>query len=398
MITFFQKCDAVLRSLFPKYTVLLTVLIAVCFVWYKQPSIILFLLILLVLVFVHELGHFAVAKWTGMRVDEFAFGFPPRIWSKKVGETTYAVNALPLGGYVSIWGENGEPNDQAKTDPRAFGNRPWWAQLATLVAGVVMNMLLALVIFIMLSYGTVLVSPEDPQFGSRVTDPVLVVRDSQVEGPAYKAGVVPRSTIHTITSKGQKASLTSATSAVAFIERHSNDPITLTYTDPTGALASTTIAAVYGIVPDKKVIGLSFEIRGTVETSLLDAIILGARKTYVITTMTLSGLGGLIASIGQGESVINSLSGPWGVAKIVGETTEYGYEAVLTLVAFLSINLAIFNILPIPALDGGRMLVVLGETISRRKFPMKWMMAINSISFLLLILLLVVVTIKDIFI
>src|SRR3989344_3063366 len=111
-------------------------------------AVILFLFIILVLVIVHEFGHFIVAKWTNMRVDEFAFGFPPRIFAKKIGETLYAVNALPLGGYVSIWGENGEPNDEAKNHPRAFGNRPWWAQLLVLVAGVTMNMLLALIIFI----------------------------------------------------------------------------------------------------------------------------------------------------------------------------------------------------------------------------------------------------------
>ena len=118
-------------------------------------AIVLFVVILLVLVVVHEFGHFIVAKLTGMRVDEFAFGFPPRIFAKKFGETTYAINAIPLGGYVSIFGENGSDDDKkehgATTHPRAFGNRPWWAQLLVLIAGVTMNMALALFIFIIIS-------------------------------------------------------------------------------------------------------------------------------------------------------------------------------------------------------------------------------------------------------
>ena len=199
-------------------------------------AILLFVIILLVLVIVHEFGHFIVAKLTGMRVDEFAFGFPPRIFAKKIGETTYAINALPLGGYVSIWGENGQDatsgedvgNQQvddesrfakekggAKHHPRAFGNRPWWAQLLVLVAGVTMNMLLALFIFISISYGEVTVSADDSLFGTRIKNSTLMVAEVSKESPAYKAGVVPGSTISKVTSGGATAPLTTATSLVA---------------------------------------------------------------------------------------------------------------------------------------------------------------------------------------
>ena len=184
-------------------------------------AILLFVLILLILVIVHEFGHFIVAKLTNMRVDEFAFGFPPRIFGKKIGETTYAINALPLGGYVSIWGENGSDEDKkahgAATHPRAFGNRPWWAQLLVLIAGVTMNMALALVIFISISYGTISISADDDVFGSRIKNSTLIVTEVSKESPAFKAGIIPGSTILKVVSDRTDAPLTTATSLINFI-------------------------------------------------------------------------------------------------------------------------------------------------------------------------------------
>lgn len=359
-------------------------------------ALILFFIILLVLVIIHEFGHFIVAKLVGMRVDEFAFGFPPRLFKKKVGETTYALNALPLGGYVSIWGENGEPDDEAKHHPRAFGNRPWWAQLLVLIAGVAMNMVLALFIFIAISYGEVTVSVDDPVYGGRVQNPQIMVVDVATESPAYRVGIAPGATIISVFAGKTMAPLTTATSLIDFIGSHQNDPLTITYKHVDGTVSSTTIASVYGIVPDKKAIGVSVESAGTIQIGIIDAFVLGYQRTVSMTTMTLDGLTALVTSIGKGDNVLESLSGPIGIAKIVGQTSEYGAKAVLTLVAVLSINLAIFNILPLPALDGGRMVIVVIETVVRRKIPYKFYSIANVIGFLSLMLLLVVVTAHDI--
>lgn len=358
-------------------------------------AILLFVIILLILVTVHEFGHFIVAKLTNMRVDEFAFGFPPRVFAKKIGETTYAINALPLGGYVSIWGENGEPDDQAKHHPRAFGNRPWWAQLLVLVAGVTMNMLLALFIFIGISYGTIQMSSTDEVYGGRVKDTTLMVIEASPDSPALKAGIKPGSSLLKVTSKGVSANLSTPESLIAFITAHNNDAFTITYKNGNNTTENTTIAAVYGIIKDKKAIGISVERVGTVTTTLPEAITLGYHRTVDMTLMTVDGLLSLIASIRNGNSVLASLSGPVGIAKIVGQTSEYGYKAVLTLVAVLSINLALFNILPLPALDGGRMVVVVIEAISRKKVPHKYYAWVNTVGFLLLMMLLVIVTFND---
>lgn len=363
-------------------------------------AILLFVLILLILVIVHEFGHFIVAKLTNMRVDEFAFGFPPRIFGKKIGETTYAINALPLGGYVSIWGENGSDEDKkahgAATHPRAFGNRPWWAQLLVLIAGVTMNMALALVIFISISYGTISISADDDVFGSRIKNSTLIVTEVSKESPAFKAGIIPGSTILKVVSDRTDAPLTTATSLINFIASHQNTPFVITYRTPNDKQKSTTIAAVYGIVPDKKALGIGLLQVGTVKTTIPEAISLGYNKTINITTMTVDGLMSVLSSAFKGDSVLSSLSGPVGIARIVGETSEYGYRAILTLVAVLSINLAIFNILPLPALDGGRMVVVIIESVFRKKVPMKYYSWVNVVGFMALMLLLVVVTINDI--
>ncbi len=359
-------------------------------------AILLFILILLVLVIVHEFGHFIVAKLVGMRVDEFAFGFPPRLFSKKVGETTYAVNALPLGGYVSILGENGGEGEKKVDDPRAFGNRPAWAQLLVLIAGVTMNMLLAVIIFIGISFNGVRLSVDDPEYGTRVKNAQLIVTEVSEESPAYKAGIVPGSALVSVVSGNKKADLSSATSAVTFIGVHQNTPFTITHVTPDGQEKTTTVAAVYGIVKDKKALGIALDNIGTVDVNFFESIALGVERTYMITVMTVEGLTSVLSSAIKGESVIDSLSGPVGIAKVVGETSDYGYTAILTLIAVLSINLAIFNILPLPALDGGRIVVVVIESVIRRKVPFKYYSWVNIIGFFLLIFLLIIVTINDI--
>lgn len=363
-------------------------------------AILLFIGILLVLVIVHEFGHFIVAKATNMRVDEFAFGFPPRIFGKKFGETTYAINAIPLGGYVSIFGENGSEEDKksdgATHHPRAFGNRPWWAQLLVLVAGVTMNMLLALFIFIGISYGDVKMSTDDELYGKRVVAPEIVVVEVSKESPAFKAGIVPGSVITKVTNASLVADLSTATSLVTFIGNHTETPFTITYITKGEEKKTTTIAAVYGIIKDKKALGIALDHIGTVKITKKEAIVLGFERTVAMTKMTALGLSDVVTSLFKGESVLASLSGPVGIAKIVGETSEFGYSAVLTLVAALSINLAIFNILPLPALDGGRMVVVIIETVTRKKVPLKYYSWVNIVGFSLLMLLLLVVTINDI--
>lgn len=359
-------------------------------------SVILFIIILLALVVVHEFGHFIAAKWSNMRVDEFAFGFPPRIFSKKVGETTYAFNAIPLGGYVSILGENGEPDDKAKGNPRAFSNRPWYAQLFVLSAGVIMNVLFAWVIFVFTSYGNVEVSVDGSSYTNRIKDKKVYVAYVGENSPSKMAGIEQGDIIIKVSSGGASISPEDSTSTINFIGSHINDSIKIVYKKPHGQIKDTTITGVYGIIPDKKALGIAFDTIGTVDAGVVDAFILGTYKLENIFVAMIDGFKQLFISAKNGDSVVDSLSGPIGIAKMVGDTSEFGYKALLTFTAILSINLALFNALPLPALDGGRFIIVILETISRRKFPVRAMTILNGVFFALLLLLLIIVSVKDV--
>ena len=362
-------------------------------------GILLFFLILLARVIVHEFGHFIAAKWVGMRVDEFAFGFPPRLWSKKKGETTYAINALPLGGYVSIWGENGSEEDNAKDgakhSPRAFGNRPKWQQFIVLVAGVFMNMVLAFVIFVGLSLGDVPMNTSDPVYGSRVENAHIVVTGASPNSPAYLAGIVPNSVLTKIVSGGQAASLTNADAVVKFVIAHQNDAFRISFIKPDGTQGETTVAAVYGLVPERKSLGIELDTVGTLDATFWESIKIGSQVTYQMTRMTFEGLGTLVSSFKEGDA-LDQVTGPIGLVQIISSQTVYGSRAVLSLVAIISINLAIFNALPIPALDGGRIVVVALEAISRRRIPFKYYSWANIIGFSALMLFVIVVSIHDV--
>ncbi len=363
-------------------------------------TIILFLLILTVLVFVHELGHFMVAKWTGMKVEEFSIGFfEPRLFVKKIGDTEYSIRPFLLGGYVKIYGEN-DVDGTAANDTRAFNNRPYLAKMATLVAGVTMNLILAYVLFVVLSFGTTTVATDDARFVGRMENRRMVILEVLPDSPAGKSNIAPGAVLLSVVARGEKAPLTDPASTVAFINRHENDAITITYRNPgVSNEASTTLALVYGVLPedkDKKALGVSLEQIADVHVGLRESFTLAGTQLMTYTKMTFSGLGQLVSQTIHGNNVLNSLSGPIGIASMVGQARTLGYESVLLLTAFLSLNLAVLNILPLPALDGGQMVRVTIEAVIRRRLQGVVANWINIISFALLITLLLVVSIHDV--
>lgn len=361
-------------------------------------SVFIFIIILLVLVMVHELGHFLTAKLTGCRVDEFAFGFPPTLWKKKIGETEYKLNALPIGGYVKIWGEDGgETNDK-----RVFSNRPKWAQILVLMAGVTMNWLLAFIIFFIIAKSNALVSADDPLYKGKVKDTQLVIVDVSKKSPAYYAGIRPGYIVESIvvnSSNGvasSRADISKGDNVKDFFNKNIDNNITINWLNGYDKGVST-VTGVYGINKDKKAIGISFEVLGHLSLSFGESIDKAWRDTKLYTILTIQGLGELGRGIVNADrDILNSLSGPVGIAKVVGEQTQSGSASNLFLLsAILSINLAVFNLLPFPALDGGRILMVLYEMVTRKKINMNKAALINGIGFVILLLLIVVVTIND---
>jgi regulator of sigma E protease len=332
-----------------------------------------------------------------MRVEEFAFGMPPRLFSKKIGETVYAFNLLPLGGYVKITGESFDENEREKlkSDKKAFQNRPKVLQLFVLFAGVFMNLLLAFVLFVYINTGSKYVNADDASFGKMVTNPSVMVAAVLPNSPAETSGLKVYDTIVSFKTDNDFADLKSATSVVDFVKKHNEKDITVVYKNTSGRVSTSTVRAVYGISPDKKSVGMSVVYAEKVKMSIGETLKESVSDTYNYTKLTFIGLFDLFKNIFTGGDVMKSLSGPVGIAKMVGTANSAGVETLLMFVAILSINLAVFNILPIPALDGGRIVFVLYEMITRKKINQNFQNYSNSTGFILLMGMLIVVTIFD---
>lgn len=360
-------------------------------------SIIIFLIILAVLILVHEFGHFIVAKKSGIRVDEFGLGFPPKIYSKKFGSTLYTLNAIPFGGFVKIFGEDshgGQLNDEDKKGSFVF--KPKWVQALVLVAGVTFNILFAWLL-ISTSFAIGIPSSVDYSGFGEVKDVRLVITEVLQDSPAKIAGLHAGDYIVSVTSARTRIADEELTpDAVRNVISNSTlvdigyvrgkDPIEIVRVTPTSDL-----------VPDKKAIGIAMDEIGTLKLPVHLALVEGARTTYLLVKSTALGLGTFLRDAILFKSDFSQVSGPIGIAGVVGEATKLGFTYIISLTALISINLAIINLLPFPALDGGRLLFVLIEAIRRKPISPVFVKNVNFIGFALLLLLMVVVSVHDVF-
>ncbi len=366
-------------------------------------SIIIFIIILAILVLVHEFGHFIVAKKAGIRVDEFGLGFPPKIWSKQWRGTLYTLNAIPFGGFVKIFGEDSH-SEEIKTDAdksTSFVYKPKWVQAAVLVAGVSMNIIFAwLVISTSLAIGV----PATSDYGGygKITNPKLAIMDVSPDSPADKAGLKMGDEIVTLSARLGNETKTfsenpmSAEGAKNFINTNSDSEISVSFKRAGQEINTVSLKPADGIVSDRKVIGVALESTGILKVPLYLAPIEGARSTWLMLEQTAFGLFDFLKGIFTFKSDFSQVSGPVGIAKVVGEARAMGFVYLLTLTAIISINLAIINLLPFPALDGGRLLFVAIEAITRRPINAKFVKWANTIGFAFLILLMLAVTTHDI--
>lgn len=365
-------------------------------------GILVFIIVIVALIVVHEFGHFVVAKWAGMRVDEFGLGYPPRAATLgKVGETKLTLNWLPFGGFVKIYGE--DPSTELGAggpDPRAFGARPRILQALVLVAGVAMNLLFAYVLITgALIAGTprALTDEELP----RATGVELAVSGVLPGSPAERAGLTPGDIILAAedghyTFEGVRpeefttfVSDGAGNATIALTVRHQGDEEETLFLKSEQGLVSTD--------PSRYALGVRVAPVGVVALSFGAALIEGARITWSATVLTAIGLGHFFYGILTLHADLSQVSGPVGIAGVVGSASAAGLGDLLSIMAIISINLAIINLIPIPALDGGRLLFVIIEGIIRRPIKASVTRALNTASFVLLILLMVVVTLNDIY-
>ncbi len=357
-------------------------------------SILIFIFILVVLIVGHEFGHFVVAKLSGMRVPEFGIGFPPKLWGKKIGDTEYTINALPFGGFVKIVGED---SNEHSADPAAFSNRPKILQAATLVAGPFSNIILAFLfstIAFMAGVPAVLESSENTE---HLENPRVLIVEVLQKSPAAEAGlkagdhvlsISTEGTTHEITGPEEISSLVGGvTSSVTLAVLRGSEKLTFEITPESGIVKD---------APERTAIGVASALVGTMRLPFFEAVGRGFTDTVENAQKVFFGLIALIASAATLTADVSSVSGPVGIASIAGEAFSFGWGSVFAFAAIISINLGVLNLLPFPALDGGRLLFVAIETVIRKPIHHTVANTLNLVGFALLILLMLAVTAQDI--
>ncbi len=354
-------------------------------------TILLFLLVLSVLVVAHEFGHFIVAKWAGAKVEEFSVGFPPRIWSYTAKDgMKWTLGAIPIGGFVKIVGENGEDEEKVGN----FGSLSIPKRFLVLVAGVTMNVLLAGVLF---SFGYMIGMPAIIEGGvpenARVRDEAVTVTEvlpgSPAEGKLEAGDVLVLMHGGVVESgEGARAYLADIVTypdleTISFLVIRGGEEveveITPAYIEQIGGLG----------------IGAGIATTGKVSYNPFAAVYKGWVTTFEFLWMILVAFWDLIAGLFTGKGVSADVAGPVGIAVMTGQVASLGFVYLLQFAALLSLNLAIINILPFPALDGGRIVFLFYEGIRGKKASPAVEGILHNLGFLLLIILIITVTVKD---
>jgi regulator of sigma E protease len=357
-------------------------------------SIILFIIILAVLVFVHELGHFLIAKKTGVRVDEFSVGFPPRLFSFKKGETLYSLNAIPFGGYVKIFGE--DPNSETKSGPdskRSLTNKPKYIQVAVLLGGILFNILFAWLLIsvsLMSGYKMPVDSATYPVTNAKIT--ILSVLENS---PANKAGIKAGDEIISLKEDNLNIFTPQEVPDVQKFISESKSKIQVSL-ERGGQEQIVDVEPALGIAGGNRAIGISMSKVGEVHLPFFQAIWEGAKLTYDVVVQTFFSLIDFFGKVFLGKADISQVSGPVGIAGLVGDASAFGFIYLLGFTAFISINLAVINFMPFPALDGGRVFFIIIEAIIRRPISSKILNSVNALGFVLLMLLMLFVTYHDV--
>lgn len=348
------------------------------------------------LVLVHEFGHFLVAKWAGIRVEEFAIGFPPRLFSVKRGETTYSINLLPIGGYVRMPGENGETTDEnGAYDPRSFASKSAGKRAAVLAAGVTMNILLAFVVF---TAAELAGQPRQPSNVPPIADKVVAgspaaaagMRDGDTIVSINGQQVTYWQDITTLVGKATDVPPDVKTVPVTVVVRHkgSDQPVTLTVRALAHPARNEGRLGIQAVAVDPII----------TRVPVWEAPIQGVRDMGTVVGLTGNALGQVIT----GKQAIGQvISGPVGIVNQTGEVAStvptLGWYWMFYLIGALSVSLALVNILPIPALDGGRLLFIGIEVLRRgRRISPEREALVNLIGMGVLLGLMLLVTLNDV--
>ncbi len=343
---------------------------------------------LTILVFVHEFGHFLMAKKMGVKVEEFGIGLPPKLFGKKIGETLYSINLLPIGGFVKLFGEEYDELDRRGKAHlslnRTFVNKKPWQKTLIVLGGVLGNFLLGWFIF---SY---LVTQGVP-----VPTNNVIVEKVTKNSPAFIAGLQEKDVITKLIFKNNIINLTSANTLIEETKKSAGKNIKLFVQRNNQQLI---INLVPRINPPKGEGPLGIAITSYIEKkySWYTAPYYGLIEASNITYKIASELGKLLFGLITFQKQNVDVAGPIGIANLAGQAIKFGKNAFLEFLALLSLNLAIVNILPFPALDGGRLIFVLYEGLTRKKPNKNFEKYTNLIGFIILLSLAALITVNDI--
>lgn len=383
-------------------------------------TIVIFIIILAFLIFIHELGHFLFAKFSGAGVEEFCVGFPPRAYSKKIGETVYSIGILPIGGFVKIVGEGGEELEKetngaeksigfrqlADNEPIDFSAKTIWPaekflsnkkhyiQALVMAGGVLFNLLGA---WILISTGSMFGLPteiSDSSFSKYIKNPKPMITFVAPDSPADLAGLKMNDSISNIISDDISLTDKNTKDIMDFIQ-NSNGELVLSISRATGEIENVKIQPEE--INGQKMIGIGLSDVGNLKVPFYLSPIVGAKITWNITRDTVLGLSSIIIQSAKGHTeILKNVSGPVGIIQMVGTAREFGLASLIIFISIISVNLAVINLLPLPALDGGRLIMIAIEGTIRRKIKPQIAGMINGFGLIILLALMAIITFKDI--
>ncbi|MAQ77430.1 RIP metalloprotease RseP [Candidatus Campbellbacteria bacterium] len=360
-------------------------------------NIIIFILVLGILVFIHELGHFLFAKMFGIRVDEFGFGYPPKAFT--IGNfkgTDITLNWIPFGGFVKIFGESDDGSELTEEQKKvSLIHKPRWQQFLVMFGGVLFNIVFAWILLSGIYMSGINAPVGSAPSGYDFNETELIVSSVNQNSPAEAGGLLPGDIIVEFFSDDTQVSVSDET-----IEDFSNF-INEQYPEDENiglvvlrdeSLEIINLTPEEGIIEGKYAVGVSAERMGELKLSFFNAFYYGALNTIGFIKNIAIGFWDLIT----GSISADNVSGPVGIVKQVGDASKVGFQYLIGFTAILSLNLAVLNLVPFPALDGGRILIIFVESILRRRLNPKVINAINGIGFIVLIGLMLLVTFNDI--
>jgi len=331
-----------------------------------------------ILIIAHELGHFFAARIFGVKVEEFGFGYPPRIFGKKIGKTIWSINALPFGGFVKIKGEDGEGD----VDKNSFASQKPWKRSVMLLAGVFINLVMGFLIFCAVF-----------MIGSSQGVAITNVSEGS---PAYVVGIKSGDIISSVSSQNDSISkITNTDSFISFIHKHVQDELTLSVKRDSQTVLYT-LQGRENPPEGQGSLGIELINLGMERLSFFSAIGSAFQATVNITSAVVQSFVSLFLNIFVNPSVIQNIAGPVGIFSIAGKAGNFGFAYLLEIIGIISINLAVLNCIPFPALDGGRALMIIIEKFKGSPVSKKSQQIVNTIGFAALLILMVFVTVQDV--